>query len=370
MRRVRPFPFDLLPRIARNQVEAGRGFRAHLPLAVGASFEEVERGLGGPLAFRLVECFVARARDLEALLSGIVVRLVAAGDRYGLVVIDRVLAIALADRALGIDRAVVPELAAPRAPTLAEAGVIELLVQLLVEAQPVQVVGIVEPDELLGLMGALSDDALVHVLSGRVESAVGTGAVRLIVPQSLMLAVAPVRSRASALRRRRRLESIRVEVAIELARVAADRALLAELRLRDVLAFDVPSPARDAPVPIALRFGRGALQGLASDRITITDAFTLYEGATPMSTDASPRTGEDAGADQLLRELPVEIVCEVGRVSMSGRELLELEPGAVIPVPRPLAGPVDLTVGGRLVARGELVDVEGDLGVRITEIVE
>ena len=35
-----------------------------------------------------------------------------------------------------------------------------------------------------------------------------------------------------------------------------------------------------------------------------------------------------------------------------------------------LAGPVDLTVGGRLVARGELVDVEGDLGVRLTEVVD
>ena len=89
-----------------------------------------------------------------------------------------------------------------------------------------------------------------------------------------------------------------------------------------------------------------------------------------MSSDSNARAAEDAGADQLLRELPVEIVCEVGRVSMSGRELLELTPGAIIQVSRPLAGPVDLTVGGRLIARGELVDVEGDLGVRLTEVVD
>ena len=68
--------------------------------------------------------------------------------------------------------------------------------------------------------------------------------------------------------------------------------------------------------------------------------------------------------------VPVEVVCELGRVTMTGREVLELRPGAVIPVGRPLAGPVDLTVGGRVVARGELVDVEGEIGVRITQICE
>ena len=88
-----------------------------------------------------------------------------------------------------------------------------------------------------------------------------------------------------------------------------------------------------------------------------------------MSTSEAFRA-DDAGADQLLRELPVEIVCELGRVTLSGRELIELEPGAVIPIARPLAGPIDLTAGGRLIARGELVDVEGDLGVRLTEVLD
>jgi flagellar motor switch protein FliM len=76
------------------------------------------------------------------------------------------------------------------------------------------------------------------------------------------------------------------------------------------------------------------------------------------------------GTEALLGELPVDVVCELGRVSMSGREVLELRPGAVIPVGRPLAGPVDLTVGGRVVARGELVDVEGEIGVRVTQMLD
>jgi type III secretion system YscQ/HrcQ family protein len=199
---------------------------------------------------------------------------------------------------------------------------------------------------------------------------VGAGAVRLIVPQALALAAAPVRARAASLRRRSRLEPVRVELGLELARVAAELALLRDVRVGDVIAFDASAPAKGAPVPVFLRFGRGALRALAGDSITVTHHFSLYEGAAAMPTEVTPRAGEEPGADQLLRELPVEIVCELGRVTMSGRELLELEPGSVIPVQRPLAGPVDLTVGGRIVARGELVDVEGDLGVRLTEVVD
>jgi flagellar motor switch protein FliM len=85
--------------------------------------------------------------------------------------------------------------------------------------------------------------------------------------------------------------------------------------------------------------------------------------------ESEPKS-DPQSADQMLRELPVEVVCELGRVAMSGRELLELRPGAIIPAGRPLSGPVDLTVGGRIVARGELVDVEGEIGVRITQMCE
>ncbi len=368
VKRVRPYPFYRLPRISRNQVEVGRNFRAHLPLGPGPAFAEMERGLGGPLHFQMVECFVAHARDLESLLAGVVVRLAGVGERWGLAVIDRVLAVALAGRVLGIDSASTPELPAPRQPTLAETGAIELLVQLLVEEQPLRVVGVVEPDALLGVMGTLADDALVHVLEARVDSPVGTGAARLIVPDAIAAAAMPVRSRPSLLRRRERLASQNVQLVVELARVRLAGARIGEARVGDVVAFDQPAPGPAASVEVRLRVGGGALSAeVRGDALHITHAFRLYEGAQ-MIEDPSSRTPEPAASDQLLRELNVEIVCELGRVSMSGRELVELEPGAVIPVPRPLAGPIDLTVGGRLIARGELVDLEGDLGVRLTEI--
>jgi type III secretion system YscQ/HrcQ family protein len=123
--------------------------------------------------------------------------------------------------------------------------------------------------------------------------------------------------------------------------------------------------------PVLLRLGRGGFAArLDGEALTVAGPFRLNLGAPVMdpSDDQDARRPDAAGTDQLLRELPVEVACELGRVTMSGRELLELRAGAVVPVGRPLAGPVDLTVGGRVVARGELVDVEGEIGVRITQL--
>ena len=70
----------------------------------------------------------------------------------------------------------------------------------------------------------------------------------------------------------------------------------------------------------------------------------------------------------LLEGMPLDLTAEIGRLRLSGRELLDLEPGTVLPLGRPTSGPIELTCAGRVVARGELVDVEGERGVRVTEI--
>jgi flagellar motor switch/type III secretory pathway protein FliN len=72
----------------------------------------------------------------------------------------------------------------------------------------------------------------------------------------------------------------------------------------------------------------------------------------------------------LAEDLPVELVLELGRHRLSGEEVLSLGAGDVLTLNRPLVGGIDLRVGGKLVARGELVDVEGEAGVRLLEMVE
>jgi flagellar motor switch protein FliM len=73
-----------------------------------------------------------------------------------------------------------------------------------------------------------------------------------------------------------------------------------------------------------------------------------------------------AGAE-LLAAAPIEIVAEVGRIVLRGDEVLGLGEGSVLSLGRP-GTIVDLVVGGRTWARGELVNVDGELGVRITEL--
>jgi flagellar motor switch/type III secretory pathway protein FliN len=66
---------------------------------------------------------------------------------------------------------------------------------------------------------------------------------------------------------------------------------------------------------------------------------------------------------------PVVVRVEIGTVSLTAREWAELGPGDVIETGRRIAEPVILRVAGREVARGELVSLEGELGVRIRELV-
>lgn len=75
-----------------------------------------------------------------------------------------------------------------------------------------------------------------------------------------------------------------------------------------------------------------------------------------------------AGLD-LLRDVVMEVAVELGRTRMTISELLSLAPGAVVELDRAAGSPADLLVNGTLLARGEVVVVDEDFGIRITEIV-
>ncbi len=73
-----------------------------------------------------------------------------------------------------------------------------------------------------------------------------------------------------------------------------------------------------------------------------------------------------------LSRVPVEITISVGRAHPTVEELLSLERDAILSLDRGISDPVELYAGDRLIARGELQEVEGDpsgrLAVRITEV--
>jgi flagellar motor switch protein FliN/FliY len=72
---------------------------------------------------------------------------------------------------------------------------------------------------------------------------------------------------------------------------------------------------------------------------------------------------------QRLHDVPVELAVEIGRTSMTIGETLELGPGSIVSLNRLAGEPVDLLVNGRPIARGEVVVVDEEFGLRVTEIV-
>ncbi|HLM99529.1 MAG TPA: FliM/FliN family flagellar motor switch protein [Bryobacteraceae bacterium] len=66
-------------------------------------------------------------------------------------------------------------------------------------------------------------------------------------------------------------------------------------------------------------------------------------------------------------DVPVEVEVELDRRVLSVRELLELEAGSVIGMMRSAGENIDLYVGGKLVGYGEIMLIESNIGVRITD---
>jgi flagellar motor switch protein FliN/FliY len=71
---------------------------------------------------------------------------------------------------------------------------------------------------------------------------------------------------------------------------------------------------------------------------------------------------------ELLHDVTLGVTAELGRARMLVREVLSLAPGSVIELDRAAGSPVDVLVNGTLIARGEVVVIDEEFGIRITEV--
>ncbi len=72
----------------------------------------------------------------------------------------------------------------------------------------------------------------------------------------------------------------------------------------------------------------------------------------------------------LAPDVPVNLIAVIGKSSTNVGDLMKTRVGAVIDLGRPPGETVDLVANGRLIARGELVEMDGQLGVRILKMVK
>ncbi len=78
-------------------------------------------------------------------------------------------------------------------------------------------------------------------------------------------------------------------------------------------------------------------------------------------------SGEDVGLDLIL-DVSVTVTLELGRTTLTVRDLLQLNQGSVVEFDRRVGEPLDLLVNGTLLAHGELVVIDDGFGIRLTEV--
>ncbi|MHB1486725.1 MAG: flagellar motor switch protein FliN [Acidimicrobiales bacterium] len=108
-------------------------------------------------------------------------------------------------------------------------------------------------------------------------------------------------------------------------------------------------------------------------------------GADPGATMAPPReqvedprlnggpidsmTGQGSRSLELLHGVEMTVTVELGRTKMLVKDLLALRPGSIVELDRAAGSPVDVLINGTLLAHGQVVVIDDEFGVRITDVV-
>jgi len=88
----------------------------------------------------------------------------------------------------------------------------------------------------------------------------------------------------------------------------------------------------------------------------------------PLDNLQDEGSGEEVNLDVIL-DIPVTIAMEIGRTTISIRNLLQLNQGSVVELDRLAGEPMDVLVNGTLVAHGEVVVVNDKFGIRLTDVI-
>lgn len=127
-----------------------------------------------------------------------------------------------------------------------------------------------------------------------------------------------------------------------------------------------PAPAPAPPPPAA---APAAPPASAAVPVPVP-AFATGAVAQPVAFPSlgDPPPAAVAGDIGLLMDVPLQVSVELGRTELRIRNVLELVPGSIIELERLAGEPVDVLVNGKQIARGEVVVIDEEFGIRITEI--
>ncbi len=278
-------------------------------------------------------------------------------------------------------------------------------------------------DEAMTLLGEVENLAVVQL---RASIGSQTGYLRLFIPESVLAQANPppmgqvrrARRSAEASAHAMRLRLVRCWVRAEIGTVDIMAADLAQVRPKDVIIVDSLSarPDKKAGGTARLRVGYGRMGYVRAEVLFEGGRFKCRvgepvaaeqpldgrppdmetgEGAPPAEggSEGSPAPASDEdlssqdsvheepvtgviqdmddnkmeGSD-LLGDVPLQIMVELGRVSVTAEDVVAMKVGHVLDLNKTAGEPVELSVNGKVVARGEVVEIDGSLGVRIVSL--
>lgn len=275
----------------------------------------------------------------------------APSDSQGWLVIGHAAGLRIVSAILGIPG---PRVHRPLGTT--ERGVLAAAVSAVIRHAPGLALAGARPDEWSG-----SDLARIE---GWAESETFRETFFLDVPPSWIPGDTPTAIFASV-----RSSRLPVSLIVQLARTTITAEEWSRARPGDAIVFDEDAGpiSAVAPRPLKIRCGDFA----APATLTTSAELRLTGGFAALASPERNPMANDPDRDittTVLAGAPIELVAELGRVTLRADEVVALKAGAVFALPPKAEARIELRIGERLWARGELVDVDGQLGVRLTSV--
>jgi type III secretion system YscQ/HrcQ family protein len=355
---LRTAPFDLrdCPPVPAAEAKATR--------AVAQKLAALPRAWQAELPPFGAASLVVAGIDRAPTSSEAVVLAILRGSARGRLSLAQPFAARLVDAALG-GRGV---FSAARALGPAERGVLVALLAPLLDAIGWSTDLAPAPESSVGSSG--------HAIAVNVEGPFGAGVLWLDLPVTGS-PVAPAAGSASAVLRER-ASGLPVEAWLEIAATHLPAAELARLALGDALVFDgvdfgAFAPETDWVAQLTMGAHAAPLRIDPHGALVLTGDFQLTDAADGrkvgvVKEESMDVTGPTEMATAALAAAPIEIVAELARITLRGEEVLGLAPGVVLTVTADRRRAVLLRAGGEIWAEGELVNVDGELGVRVTRL--
>lgn len=154
----------------------------------------------------------------------------------------------------------------------------------------------------------------------------------------------------------------------EVASAAAGELLVRTGEACEVAEFVEAASIAQASRAFQLRLSESEWTVLVIDEVVGPASEVMKEPGSPGIPDDVPHPVALSSGVELLLDVELEAAIRFGCREMSLCEVLELGPGDVVELDRQVVDPVDLIVGDKIVARGEVVLVDGNFGLRVTEV--